>query len=670
MAVTPAEKVRIDIPTDKIQEVIHTLQKHAIFEIIPSSHPYPLSQELADRRDQLQSELNTLNSTISRLESYTSSDGPLSALKDTRRDVTSEQFQTFENKRDQVIGRASEVYTHIQRLHTLQEEREHTTQVLETVKPLRDILLPIFETYRFLSFIPFQVHNERAEVVIQKLENQYTNIVIEEAKQLEEETIYVLAIPKHQEAELRAQLTEEVRILEIDTDLTGSFASIYTQLQDRYTEISNEIEDINQYFVSSTQFLNDFKLTHDVIESEIAAIDAVSTVHPNTEHTVYLLGWVAPERFKELEDLINTQFRDVHVQRLERDPSQAKVSLHNSQGIHNFEVVTRIMGMPKGGSLDPTPVLAIFFTLMFGLGFSEAGYALVLLLASIFLMSMPRVRTSVRKVSVVIFWASLATLVVGTLFGSWFGVNPQTVDTSADLLPHMEFLVSIGVIPLLQSLQIMNPLESILSFIAFVTGLGILHLLVGILLGAIQSYRRGEVQVAVFDYLSWAVLLLLIITTILTPIAQSLLIGVLIIYLIAMIFATGRTVAGPVKQIANGLFNLYLGLIGYLGDTLSYLRLVAIGLATAIIAQVIGTLAALAGTPLVEGGGVGVIFGYLIMIIIFVGGHLFNIALNVLGTYVNVGRLHFVEFFKQFFESGGEELQPFKKVEKYTRIRS
>ncbi len=135
-----------------------------------------------------------------------------------------------------------------------------------------------------------------------------------------------------------------------------------------------------------------------------------------------------------------------------------------------------------------------------------------------------------------------------------------------------------------------------------------------------------------------------------------------------MTFALGRAMSNPFTMFAKGLYDMFFGAIGYLSDSLSYTRLVALGLATGIIAGVVGTLARLAGGGLVEQGGASLIVGYIIMVVIFVGGHIFNIALNVLGTYINVGRLHFVEFFGKFFESGGVEFDPMKRSQEYIVI--
>ena len=208
-------------------------------------------------------------------------------------------------------------------------------------------------------------------------------------------------------------------------------------------------------------------------------------------------------------------------------------------------------------------------------------------------------------------------------------------------------------------------------------GLGMIHLFFGLILNFVQHMKRGQSMEGFYASISWLVFISLILITILSGQGalgvtlqdySQFILYALGLYSIAMIFFVGREATSIGGKFAKGLFDLFFGAIGYVSDLLSYTRLVALGLATGIIAAVVNTLAELAGGGFVQSGGWKLIVGYFIMIVIFVGGHLFNIALNVLGSYITVCRLHFVEFFNKFFESGGEELRIFQPVQESTRI--
>ena len=122
---------------------------------------------------------------------------------------------------------------------------------------------------------------------------------------------------------------------------------------------------------------------------------------------------------------------------------------------------------------------------------------------------------------------------------------------------------------------------------------------------------------------------------------------------------SGRRKKNPALRIALGLYDIY-GITSWLSDILSYSRLLALGLATGVIAQVVNSMASMMG-----GGILGAVF----FIIVFIIGHTLNIAINLLGAYVHTNRLQYVEFFGKFYEGGGRPFEPFKQNTKYIRIK-
>ena len=122
---------------------------------------------------------------------------------------------------------------------------------------------------------------------------------------------------------------------------------------------------------------------------------------------------------------------------------------------------------------------------------------------------------------------------------------------------------------------------------------------------------------------------------------------------------SGRANKNPGLRLALGLYDVY-NVTGWLSDVLSYSRLLALGLATGVIASVINQMGSMAGDG---------IFGAIVFLVVFVFGHAFNMAINVLGAYVHTNRLQFVEFFGKFYEGGGKPFNPFKLNTKYVDIK-
>ena len=130
-----------------------------------------------------------------------------------------------------------------------------------------------------------------------------------------------------------------------------------------------------------------------------------------------------------------------------------------------------------------------------------------------------------------------------------------------------------------------------------------------------------------------------------------------IISIVGLALTGGRDRKGAGKLV-GGFSNVY-NITSWLSDILSYARILALGLATGAIAQVVNTMGALAG---------GGIKGAVVFLLVFVFGHLLNFAINVLGAFIHSARLQFVEFFGKFYEDGGEAFEPLRKNTKYIKI--
>jgi V/A-type H+-transporting ATPase subunit I len=168
--------------------------------------------------------------------------------------------------------------------------------------------------------------------------------------------------------------------------------------------------------------------------------------------------------------------------------------------------------------------------------------------------------------------------------------------------------------------------------------------------------RDGDVAGAVFDVGSWYLVFIGIFVMALGSMNAG--VAVTLIGVLMLILTQGRHQKNIFKKLLSGISSLY-DITTYLSDLMSYSRLLALGLATGVIAGVVNIMGSMAG------GGVK---GAIILIIVFVVGHLFNFFINALGTFVHASRLQYVEFFNRFYEGGGIPFEPFTKKTKYHRI--
>lgn len=677
MGVQASKLIQITVPQKKQLPLLAYIQKNTIGQIVEKIENIPLDHKTLAHQQELLEKLDIINRTLDVYKQYhPSKKNLLISILDTRFPITEKIFQHYDDEQDTIIKKAAAICEKAEQKDDLLHTQEILKDIINKSEPLKDIELDIFKPYTYIRFLPFLIDESRAPYVIEQLKNSLSPIVIESVKKMNTDYVYILAVPKEQAKRASDILQNQATPIQFPTEVSGSFYDIYHTSQQQYNANTKLLHSLEQDLTKSSIKIKDLQILSDVLTSHL---NLISYLHAFTleEDTASIQLWVHPQNVETITKDISILSKSSQVIELDTALEDSPVIMKNGPIIRHFETVTKIMGYPQAGNIDPTPFIALFFTLMFGLALSEAGYALILLILTGLALIQPRLKAGIRDIFAVVFIASLSTLIVGALFGSWFGITPDTLDY-ANASPHMKLLFDIGIIPFLQKLQILNPMDNVVALMGFTIVLGIIHLLFGLLLNIVQAFHKKSVWDAGIDSLLWigtlvfGILLLTINGGFLGKGLQLIidpLLYLYIAYIIVMIYILGREMKSIPAKFAKGAYDVFFGVVGYLSDILSYTRLVALGLATGIIAGVVGTLSNLAGSGIVEKGGAWIVLGYAIMIIIFVAGNIFNIALNVLGTYINVGRLHFVEFFSKFFQSGGKPLKVVTRSQEYSIIK-
>ena len=382
-----------------------------------------------------------------------------------------------------------------------------------------------------------------------------------------------------------------------------------------------------------------------------------------SKHTFFITGFI-PER--EIEDLRNNLENRFTVMIDVEEPEENEnvpVLLSNNKTAGAVEGVVTSFGYPTKHEIDPTAITAFFYYFFFGIMLSDAAYGLLMFLGCLWaLKKYPNMSEGMQKSLRMFKNCGLSTLVWGILFGGYFG-------DAITVIGHTFFGVDI-VVPAVWFAPIDKPMEMLIYCMIF----GIVHLFVGLGIKGYMMLRQKDMASFVCDVLFWYVFLIgLILMLIPTSIFGSLL-GTIIVFpqwanllakimtiggMAGILLTGGRRAKNLFKRLLLGAYSLY-DTTSWLSDLLSYSRLLALGLATGVIAQVINTMAAMGGKSVV---------GVIMFIIVFIIGHVFNMAINLLGAYVHTNRLQYVEFFGKFFEGGSREFQPFKENTKYVNVK-
>jgi len=353
------------------------------------------------------------------------------------------------------------------------------------------------------------------------------------------------------------------------------------------------------------------------------------TITDAAEGAVMVLEGFVP---RPVEDQLQKTFENQPIVFWAENPTpedQPPVLLKNGRFSKLFEPISKLYALPQYNELDLTPYFAPFFMLFFGFCLGDAGYGLVLLLASILLRS--KVKPDMRPILGLVFFLGIATILFGMLTGTVFGVNLIEADY-AWLGQSKRFM--------LDSSQTFN-LALMLGFIQTIYGL------------ALQGYNRARQFSFVYGLppLGWIILLLSLADLGLLHLSGPVA-GIAVWVGVALIVLFSNPQAGLFGRIGKGLWDLY-GITGFFGDLLSYIRLFALGVSSAVLGFVVNDIA-------LQIKGFMPILGPILFVVFLIFGHVLNLAIATLGSFVHPMRLTFVEFYKNAgFAGGGQAYEPF-----------
>lgn len=367
-----------------------------------------------------------------------------------------------------------------------------------------------------------------------------------------------------------------------------------------------------------------------------------------TRKTFFIEGWV-PEKCVPKASAILEENGCYYTFRDPLEDEEVPVLLHNSSAVVPFEAVTEMYSLPDYRGFDPTSIFALFYAVFFGMMLSDAGYGILMAVGCFIVLKKFNLEGMTYKMIKLFFYCGISTIIWGALFGGWFG----------DIVAVFS-RTFLGKEVVLQPIWF-NPLDDPMKLLILSLALGIVHIFIGMGIKAYMQIKEGKWLDAVCDEGFWYITILGLIAwlgggTVSTALPK---VGMYmsIIGAAGLLLTGGRHNKGFGK-ITGGLSNIY-SITSYMSDILSYARLLALGLATGVIAQVVNTMGTLFG------GGFG---GLIALVLIFILGHALNLAINALGAFIHSSRLQYVEFFGKFYLDGGEPFDPFRRKTKYIKL--
>ena len=362
-----------------------------------------------------------------------------------------------------------------------------------------------------------------------------------------------------------------------------------------------------------------------------------------TETIVTIQGWNCIENNEELKSICEETIKDEYYLNFEdvkeEEIDNVPIKLKNGALGKAFEQITEMYSFPKYNELDPTPFLVPFYLIFFGMMVADVGYGLIVLIASMLALKALNLDEDKRNFAKFFFFLSIPTIAFGLMYGSFFG----------DLIKFKGLI---------------DPARDVNTVLILSLVLGIIQIFVGLGLKAYTLIKLGKPLDAFYDVGSWVITLVSIGVMALGPmfglpkIVTTIAMVTMIFGMIVIVLTGGRSEESKGARIGQGIYSLY-GITGYIGDLVSYTRLMALGLAGGSIAGALNLLI----------GQMPGIAAIVIGPILFILAHTFNLLLSLLGAYVHTARLQYVEYFSKFYEGGGKPFTPFKTSDKYVKIK-
>lgn len=628
----PMTKIQIIGTRDELDKAVRALHRAGVVQIeekIQSVDPLVLDASVAKQRDES-------SLLIARLDALLALMSGSDRSKNMSAQYETEAARPTSEVMAEVKAALGKIDTPAQNLARRREELEadkvtlpRYAKTMRQLMPLAADMAPLknYETVALMVDRKFASIVEMIRQELPALTNDQFELV---SRDLDKDTTAALIVfPRERSSAVQTLLGREaitqVRLPEEFANVP--FKEALAKIEARLAAIPHELEEVNRGLAAlAKEWRLRCAIWSAVLHDRLQELE-VQSKFGATEYTFVVAGWMPSRRVPELRQALERQVGDkILLEELpltEHDREHAPVVLSNPGPAKPFEFLVKMMALPRYGTIDPTPIMAIFLPIFFGMILGDVGYGIIVLLGAIYLFRRSK-PGGMRALTNVIIYCSLWSIIFGFVYGEFFGALGEE-------LFHMHPYFPRG--------------EAVIPLFAFSIALGIVQLGLGFALGiyqAIKLHQRHELLDRVAKVLALIAIFAMVASIqgtlpkeMFTPSLVLLLVGtVLLMYTIGWI----------------GLLLAPIEILGTVGNILSYLRLGAIGLSSVYLALVANKLAGIFGNIII-----GIIVAALF--------HALNIALGILSPTIQSLRLHYVEFFQKFYEGGGEGFSPFKREE-------
>ena len=490
--------------------------------------------------------------------------------------------------------------------------------------------LKAFKTAKFFLGTVAKKNFEPLKDKLRNFEHTYIEEISDESSQIN----IMLLTSNTEEKELKNEL-KTYSFTETNFDFDTSFTDEYEKTKNREEELKKANEKLKEKVEKLLKLIPKLLIQKEYLDNALMRETVVSNF--KATDTVNVIEGYIPldmeEEFKKIVNKNSNKSNYLEITEVDKDDEEVPILLKNSGITGLFASITQMYALPKYNEIDPTAILSIFYWIFFGMMVADFAYGLILFILSGLALMIGKFDENKKKFLKFFFALSFSTMIWGLLYGSAFGdlikLPTQVLDSSKDFMSIF-----------------------ILSII-----FGAIHLVIALGIKAYILIKNGHFMDVIYDVFLWYLTLTSLIILLLagrfglSEFTKNIFIACAVIGMLGIVVFGARDAKTLVGRIGGGLYSLY-GITSYIGDFVSYLRLMALGLAGGFIASAINIIVKM----LVSKGILGIILG----VVVFTLGQSFNIFLSFLSSYVHTSRLTYVEFFSKFYEGGGKAFKKFR----------
>ena len=553
-----------------------------------------------------------------------------------KREVEELDTESLIERAEETLGRVeSETRVMEEKLNELDSERSTVESSLSVAEKLKDFDIDFSDLHdsEYITGIAGRITAESLPELREKLAEITEELIIsdKEGETRDERVLIIVTLKKHADSIASVLRRMEFERFEI-SELHGRPSEIISSSKTRLEEISRERKEIiSKLRDINAEWEDELLVLREQLEIEKERNEVFSHFG-ETRKTVMLEAWVPLKEADRVIAVVEESSEGHCVTDLEDpDPEEVPVLLDNPRFAKPYETFVEMYSPLKYNEIDPTIFMAFVFPFFFGFCLTDAGYGIIdALIGFILYRGLGKVNNFMRNFGIIMMSCGVWAFILGMVTNGFIG----------DFFPRFLNITLPTVIPAIDAF--VNPQNILIMALT----VGVLHINFGLIVGARNNIRLGNMREALGSQIVWLILEL----------------GIILYLFGGMIFGAPLIILAFVMLLYyNGLFGL-MDVSGFLGTLLSYARLLALCLSTGGIAMTVNILTGLSYEMIP-------VIGVVLAPIIFVFGHIANNAFQSLGAFINSLRLHYVEFFAQFYMGGKNKFNAFRAERNFTKIR-